>query len=259
MGRAERQLEEEKAAPMQGEGALTRYRLSLRSPGAVPLALAASLLIYGNSLSALPERGLWLAEPANVAVLVVLVAWAMGRQGLSLAQIGLTARRLLPGLALGLGLAALVITPVVIYFAFPFGLPGGAIDYQGAEEFSLGSFLLWALLRQPIATSLFEETAFRGVLQALSIRAYGIGRGVLLVGVAFALWHLVINFRTVQDTSAAESVALAALAQLASMMGLILGSLFMSVLRQRSGSLVAPIAFHWLVVVAMQGTLALAD
>ena len=262
MGQADRQLGERKASLVQREGALLRYRLLVPPHAVAALALAGLLLVYGNGISALPSRGPydWPAELANVILMVPLVAWAIRGEGLSLAQLGMTASRLLPSLALGLGLAALVITPVVIYFAFPFGLPGGSIDYEGAEDLSLGSFLVWALLRQPIATSLFEETAFRGVLQATSIRAYGVVRGVLLVAVTFALWHLVINFRTVQDTSAGESVGLAVLAQLASMIGLILGSVFMSVLRLRSGSLAAPIAFHWLVVVAMQGTLfALAD
>jgi membrane protease YdiL (CAAX protease family) len=87
------------------------------------------------------------------------------------------------------------------------------------------------------------------------VRAYGPWRGVLLGAVAFALWHLVINFQTVRDTSVSDSVALASMAQAASMLGLILGAVFMSVLRLRTGSLAAPIAFHWLVVVAMHGTL----
>ncbi|MFQ6019244.1 MAG: type II CAAX prenyl endopeptidase Rce1 family protein, partial [Dehalococcoidia bacterium] len=61
--------------------------------------------------------------------------------------------------------------------------------------------------------------------------------------------------QTVRDTSAGESVALAGMAQVASMVGLVLGAVFMSVLRHRTGSLAAPIAFHWLIVVAMHGTL----
>jgi membrane protease YdiL (CAAX protease family) len=233
-----------------------RLRLSADAARAVGFALL--LVAYGNLVSAFPQALAdhdWAFILANLTFMLAAVVWARRSAGLTLADVGITFAGARRGAVVGLGIAAVVILPVVLYFAFPVGLPGGSIDYERVEGLSLGSFLLWALLRQPLGVSIFEETVFRGVLQSLSIRAYGLWRGVLLGAVAFALWHLVINFQTVRDTSAGESVALTIMAQVASMLGLILGAIFMSVLRLRTGSLAAPIAFHWLVVVAMHGTL----
>jgi len=222
-------------------------------------------VVYGNAVSTFPEGAredyAWAFVLVGLATMLLAVFWALRWAGLSLKEIGITRLGAQRGALIGLGVAALVILPVIIYFMFPLGLSEGSIQYTGsAADRSLGSFLLWALLRQPIGVSIFEETMFRGVLQGLSLRSYGLVRGILFSAVTFALWHLVINFRTVRDTNVGDSVGLAVAAQLASMLGLILGGVFMSVLRLRSGSLAAPIAFHWLVVVAMQSTLfALSD
>lgn len=229
------------------------------SAAAEALAFAAFLVVYGNAVSAFPEGVhedyAWAFVLVGLAAMLLAIVWALRWAGLSLKDIGITRVGAQRGALIGLGVAALVILPVVIYFAFPIGVSQGSIEYEGAEDLTLGSFLLWALVRQPIGVSLFEETMFRGLLQGLSLRAYGMVKGILLSAVAFGLWHLVINFQTVRDTNVGDSIGLAVAAQLASMLGLILGGLFMSVLRQRSGSLAAPIAFHWLVVVAMQGSL----
>lgn len=237
-------------------------RLSLARPLAPALAFALLLVLYGNGVSALPQ-GLrqdydWALILVNLALMLLALLWAWGREKLSLADIGFVRRQAVRGALIGLALAAAVISPVVLYFLFPFGVREGAIDYERAQELSLGGFLLWALVKQPIGTSLFEETVFRGILQALMIRAQGVVRGILATAGTFALWHLVINFRTIQETNVGESAglaALAALAQLASLLGLFVGGVFMGLLRQGTGSLAAPIAFHWLVVVAMNGTL----
>ncbi len=199
-----------------GQPALFQRLVALPRPALAALAFASVLIVYGNLVSALPEaaseRYEWALILGNLSLMLVALLWAAKWPRLSLAEVGFAPRRLLASATWGLGLAALVIIPVVIYFTFPVGVPGGDIDYEGTSEESLGTFLLWALVTQPISTSLVEETAFRGILQALALRAYGLLRGILLVGLVFALWHLVVNFRTVQETSLADDVALTVLA-----------------------------------------------
>lgn len=246
---------------MQGSTILGRLaaRRGAASAAAPAIGFAALLVVYGNAASAFPEGARedygWAFLLAGLVTMLLAIAWALRWAGLSLRDMGITQEGVHRGSLIGLGVAAVVILPVVIYFVFPIGVSEGSIQYSDAADRSLASFLLWALLRQPIGVSLFEETMFRGVLQGLSVRAYGLVRGILFSAVTFALWHLVINFRTVRDTNVGDTIGLAVAAQLASMLGLILGGVFMSVLKQRTGSLAAPIAFHWLVVVAMQGTL----
>jgi membrane protease YdiL (CAAX protease family) len=111
------------------------------------------------------------------------------------------------------------------------------------------------LVRQPLATSLFEELLFRGILQALAIRSWGVVRGVAWVSLAFALWHLVVNYRTIRATAVGHVPALFWLAQLAALIGVAAGSLVLSILRLRTGGLSAPVGFHWAVVVTMRGAL----
>jgi membrane protease YdiL (CAAX protease family) len=223
------------------------------------LAFAAFLLAYGNGLSALPDslRGPleWVFFLANLTLLPLVLVWAVAIQGLSFASLGLTRRNALASAGAGAALAALVSIPVVLYFIFPVGVAEGSIDYEEVEDLSMGSFLLWAFFRQPVGTAIFEEVVFRGVLQGSMTRAFGTAKGILATAATFALWHVVINYRTIQDTNIGDSAILSPLAQVGSIGGLVLGGLFLSLLRHRTRNLAGPIVFHWLIVVAMNGTL----
>ncbi len=244
--------------PLQrGAGAPLLSLGALRRSVPVPLlAFTVLLLAYGNAVSAVSgdTSGEWAFIGASLSLMAVALAWAH-RRGLSWREVGLADPAWPRHLLLGVAVGGLVILPVVAYFAAPVGVPGGEIGYAEAERATLGSLLLWALVRQPLGVSLFEETMFRGLMQALAVRAWGLWRGVGFVAAAFALWHLVVNYRTVQETNIAREPVLAALAQVASLVGLALGSLLLSYLRLRTGGLAAPIGFHWATVVAMQSAL----
>lgn len=224
--------------------------------------LASALLLFGNGISALPasihDDYAWWLLLLQLALAGCVVWWVRARHRLTWADIGL--QPLHPARDAGAGIlaGAILILPVVIYFIVPVGMEDGAVDYGHARESSLDSFLAFALIRQPLGTSFFEETMFRGVLQSLGIRAHGLRAGVVFVALVFALWHVVVNVATLSDTNAATSATTMAAGVVASMAVLVIGSIAMSILRLRTGSLVAPIAFHWAVVVLMQGTLVMA-
>lgn len=226
------------------------------------MLLAAALLLFGNGISALPasihDAYAWWLLLLQLALAGCAVCWVRARHRLTWADIGL--QPLHPARDAGAGIlaGAILILPVVLYFIAPVGMEDGAVDYGRARESSLDSFLAFALIRQPLGTSFFEETMFRGVLQSLGIRAHGLCAGVVFVAVVFALWHVVVNVATLSDTNAATSATAMAAGVVASMAVLVIGSIAMSILRLRTGSLVAPIAFHWAVVVLMQGTLVVA-
>ncbi len=236
-----------------------RPAVALARQGALPLAFGLALATLGNVISALPERvrdeGDWALMGVKLVLLALALLWAVGWAHLGLRDIGFGEEGWWRHALLGVGVGAAVIAPVAAYLLFPLGLPGGEVGYEEVEELGVGSFLLWALVRQPLATSLFEETMFRGILQALAIRAWGPMAGVGWVAVSFALWHLVINYQTIQETAVGDDFPLFVLAQLAALAGVTAGSLMLSLLRLRTGGLAAPIGFHWAVVVAMQGAL----
>lgn len=223
------------------------------------LALGLVLVVLGNALSALPGGAMgdegWPLVGVKLALLGLALAWARKVAGLGLGEIGLGERGWWRHGLLGVGVGAIVAAPMAAYLLFPVGIPGGQVAYQGEEARGLGPFLLWALVRQPLATSLFEELLFRGILQALAIRSWGVVRGVAWVSLAFALWHLVVNYRTIRATAVGHVPALFWLAQLAALIGVAAGSLVLSILRLRTGGLSAPVGFHWAVVVTMRGAL----
>lgn len=228
------------------------------------LGFAAFLALYGNVHLLLPHDLVspfdWAFVLRNAVIAAAALAWAIAVQRLSLTDLGLTTRNLAPSASAGAAVTLVVVVPAILYFLFPVGVPGGDIDYEQVQGRSTASFLTWALLRFPTHTAVFEEVMFRGVLQALGIRAFGVARGILLSAFTFAAWHIVVDYQTQSDTNVADSPAFFALAQVASLVALFGGGLIFSALRQRTGSLAGPIVFHWAAVAAMNATLfALSD
>jgi membrane protease YdiL (CAAX protease family) len=230
----------------------------IRRDTAVAAALALLIILYGNLLSLRPEdigTALdWALTLGSLALLALVALWAVRVERLPLSALGITRANVGRSALVGVALGAIVILPVVLYFLFPVGLENG-IGHEQAEEQTWGAFLLWALVSQPLGTAFFEEVLFRGVLLAKMTVAWGQRQALVASSLTFALWHLVINFRTIQDTDVASPAALAALAQIASLFGVFVGGLFLGLLRQRTGNLAGCVVFHWLVVTAMWGTL----
>jgi len=221
------------------------------------IALAAALVLFGNAFSAMPVElhDHPAAVAAKVIVAVVVVAATVAFARVSLRDAGICRDGCIRGLALGSLLALALAVPIVVYFAFPIGMPGREIEYGAVSDRSTASFLVWMLVTLPLATALFEEVAFRGCLQGVAVRAYGTILGIAIMAMAFTLWHGVINFRTIQSTNAAGGMALSSAAYVASALGLFVGGVLLGALRQRTGSIAAPFAFHWLIVLAMNTTL----
>jgi membrane protease YdiL (CAAX protease family) len=242
--------------------ALARPQLTVpvaREPGLAgpTIALAVALVVFGNSIAALPgdlqDHGLTIA--AKLGVMCALVAVLAVALRVPARDLGLQRDHAGRGLLTGASLAVLLSLPIVAFFAFPVVMPGGEIEYAVVEEKSARAFWTWMLVTLPLSTALFEEVVFRGCLHGLAVRAYGLVAGIALTSMTFVLWHGVINYKTMQATNAADTMALTAGAHVASFAGLFAGGVIFSVLRHRTGSVAAPFAFHWLIVLAMNTTL----
>ncbi|MFQ5880821.1 MAG: hypothetical protein ACE5IZ_11710, partial [Dehalococcoidia bacterium] len=142
-------------------GDLVRQQRPLPAGLGTALALAALLVAYGNLVSLSPddvkEKFDWAYRLGNLALMSVLLLWATKAGGLSWAAIGFSRARVLRSACQGGALAAVVSVPVVLYFAFPL-VVSGPIEYEPVAGWSIGGFLLWALLKEPVGTALFEET-----------------------------------------------------------------------------------------------------
>jgi membrane protease YdiL (CAAX protease family) len=215
------------------------------------LLVSVLLLLYGNltSLSESERREGFLLY-GNLALLALLLLWARWA-GFSLAELGLAGAHArasaLRGIVLGLALA---VPPVAFIALAPF-VTGEPVQAGEINDLSGSEMALRLAFRVPVGTALFEEVAFRGVLYASWLRATDLRRTVLGTGVVFALWHVVITFKSVAESEVVEGAPLIALGYLGSLLGLFVGGAAFALLRWRTGGVAGPFFFHWIVVALM--------
>ena len=212
-------------------------------PLGMALALAAALVAYNTAVS-LSRVGSRALVPLNVAA-TVGVAAAGSASGLSLDEMGLGADALGRGLLWGLALAP--VAPLALGLALL--VPAGVRSLRDVRlaRLSAGELWFWVLVRIPLATALFEEVAFRGVLLGMLGESPG---GVALSSVVFGLWHVgpawvrsaanrpdgnwTARFPEIAGTIAATTAA----------------GVLLALLRLHTGSVVAPVLVHLSVNVA---------
>jgi membrane protease YdiL (CAAX protease family) len=115
------------------------------------------------------------------------------------------------------------------------------LEDHWVEGISTDQLLIRALLLIPLGMVLCEEVAFRGVLLAIASRVLPVRPALAITSVVFGLWHI---SSPLSPTGAGVSPVL----QGASVAGVIvltgMGGAVLGWLRQRSGSLLAPIGLH---------------
>ncbi len=180
------------------------------------LALAAALVGWSGLVGPrIPAR----LHPLTNAVLGACLVAVTG------APLGLRPPALWSGLRLGLAVAA----PVAIGVAASTALP--PVRAAMTERDLPGPHPRWLLLRIPFGTVWSEEAAFRAALGAVAADAFGSTAGRLLQSLAFGLSHIA------DARSAGEPVIGTVLVTGAA------GWVF-ALLRERSGSLAAPMLAH---------------
>ena len=199
------------------------------------VAALAALNVVNNELA--PG---WSYLPVNALAGWGLISLAR-RDGVSRAELGLDPARLAAGARaggmLGLGIGAAVAAAAVL----PQGRPWFA-DERSASA-GIGGLAYQTAVRIPVGTALFEEIAFRGVLPALGARIWGRRRADAIAAGLFGLWHVLPTrhaaranpgmHRAGAGPAIAGGVAITAAAGLA-----------FSALRNRTGSLAAPVLVH---------------
>ena len=192
----------------------------------------------------------WAYVPWNVAVASGLVWWARAAGGCSGAELGLSRRHLLGGLRWGLGAAG----AVGALYATGVAVPRTRAVFRDDRADQVGpAELAWRVLVEiPFGTALTEEVAFRGVLPALFRRRFAgepnwAVRADLTAAGLFGLWHVLPASAlaeanpTLQDlpTTTARATAVAG-----SVAGTSAAALAFTWLRNRSGSVLAPVLLH---------------
>jgi membrane protease YdiL (CAAX protease family) len=202
-------------------------------------AVAAGLTAYNNLAGRQPWHERWYPA-ANLAATGTLLA-AAAASGLTADDLGGRRDRLAAGvrtggpaaLALGAGWLILAAVPAarpVLGDRRITGLTGRGAAYQ-------------ALVRIPAGTVLWEEAAFRGVLQASLRRVLPGPAAIAVTSAVFGLWHVrptadALRINQLAPGRRAAGPVAAAVAATA------VAGLLLSGLRERSGSLAAPMLLH---------------
>jgi membrane protease YdiL (CAAX protease family) len=159
---------------------------------------------------------------------------------LTIADIGLSKSRL--GAGLKYALAAIIVISIALLAAY---LINKKLFMDKRYDQSLKTALTAGLLLLPLKVVLFEELAFRGIMPAL-MKDLGSKPWIILVisSVLFGLWHILTAPKS-------SSLTVGGHTNLLVIFGIFLatfaGGVILYLLRQHSGSLVAPIVAHWFI------------
>ena len=211
-------------------------------PADVAFAAAACIALagYNNLVGLRPWHRRWYPVVNGCAAAAALAAAA--GSGLTAADLGLRRDRLRAGLRCGSAAAA----PVVAAFGLAALTPATRplLNDQRIAGLDRRQLAYQVLLRIPVGTVAWEEIAFRGVLQAALRRVLAEPAATVVGSTVFGLWHvrptaeaLAVN-RLATDRGA-RITAVAAVAAGTAGAGAVL-----SLLRERSGSLAAPVLLH---------------
>ena len=113
-----------------------------------------------------------------------------------------------------------------------------------------GRMMFQALIEVPFGTVLLEEIAFRAVLFSMLCRRYGLVWAIVISSILFGLWHILPSMGTHEQNPALGSVAGGGRKGNLIAVGLsvlttsLAGVVFVG-LRIISGSVLAPMGFHW--------------
>jgi uncharacterized protein len=213
-----------------------------RRPADIAFAAGACLILtaYNNLAGVQPWHRRW--YPAVNALAATAALAAATASGLTPADLGLGRDRLASGLRLGSAAAAPVVAAYALAALTPATRP--LLDDQRIAVLNRRQLAYHVLLRIPVGTVAWEETAFRGVLQAALRRVLAEPAATVVASVVFGLWHIrpTADALAVNRLAAARGDRIAAVAGVAA--GTAVAGAILSLLWERSGSLAAPLLLH---------------
>ncbi len=216
-----------------------RSRARSRRDTGFAVASCAVLAGYNNVIGAQPWHRRWYA-PANGCAAAAALA-AAAASGLTAGELGLGRGAWRPG-RLGSALAAATVAGYLAAAALPATRPflndkrittldGPGLAYQVA-------------FRIPVGTVLWEEIAFRGVLQAALRRVLPEPAAIAVASGVFGVWHIRPTAAALQVNGLAGDRRQAAARVAVGVAVTAAGGALFSWLRARSGRLAAPVLLH---------------
>jgi uncharacterized protein len=187
-----------------------------------------------------PRRSHLVTGPLAAAALLLVARSA----DLSWAELGLARAAVVRGAWCG-AVAALM---VAIGYGVALAIPATRSAFRDTRyQLEAGSALYTAFVAVPLATVVFEEVAFRGVLWGLITHDHGALWATGASSVLFGLWHVLPALAAARTNTAlrAEGRRRLLLTTLGTVAFTTVAGLVFAELRRRSGSLLAPVGLHW--------------
>ncbi len=204
------------------------------------VACCAVLAAYNNVVGLRPWQRRWYLV-INVCATGAAVS-AAAASGLTATDMGLGREELLPGLRLGSRLAAATAAGWLIIAAVPATRP--VLGDERIAGLSGRQLAYQVLVRIPLGTVLWEETAFRGVLQAALRRVMPGGAAVAATSAVFGIWHIRPTIGALRANGLAQGRGRTVAAVSSAVVATAAAGVLLSSLRIRSSSLAAPILLH---------------
>jgi membrane protease YdiL (CAAX protease family) len=204
----------------------------------VAFAVAACVFLTGYNNFVRLRR--WYPVVNGCAAVAALgAAWA---SGLRVEDLGLGRERLGAGLRLGAAAAGPVVAAYGVAVLTPSARP--LLDDQRVAGLDGRELAYQVLFRIPIGTVAWEEIAFRGVLHASLRRVLPEPWAIAVGASVFGVWHI----RPTGGALGVNGLATGRRARVLAVTGVVAGmagvGVLLSVLRERSGSLAAPVVLH---------------
>jgi membrane protease YdiL (CAAX protease family) len=185
-----------------------------------------------------------LEVPADLAVAAVCTGLARAA-GASWNDLGMRTDRLRSGAGWGIAAAAAAVTLTATVALVPFSRH--YLADATAVGMGTGRVLYETLVRIPLGTAVVEEVIFRGAIYGLLSRVWKVPAAALIASLLFGLWHVLptlSTLSTVRDAGALGGGAAGALSVVTTVAVTTGAGLIFVWLRERSGSLLAPILAH---------------
>jgi len=203
------------------------------------VAACAALAAYNNVTGLNSGHERWYVRLNTGATGAALAAATLS--GLTPADLGLGRGRWLPG-RLGCGLAAGSGACWLLIAAVPATRP--LLGDQRAAGLSRRDVAYQALIRIPVGTALWEETAFRGVLQAALRRVLPDPAAIAVTSGVFGAWHIRPTLQALRANGLAGDRRRALAGVGTGVAATAAGGVLLSWLRARSGRLADTVLLH---------------
>jgi membrane protease YdiL (CAAX protease family) len=209
-----------------------------------PVAAVIVMIVMVNVAAHKALKDLYLFWALGGSVVVLTIGLL---DGTTWSDLGLAPNTWVSGLVWGIG------SIVAIYTVYEVGSRLPRIRRAFGDQ-NIAGMPKWrvyweALVRLPFGTVLFEEIAFRGVLWAMLARRMDWVHATWITAVLFGLWHILGSLDLHERNPGLAVSGKPRMAQFLAVSGAVvntaLGGLLFTGLRVVSGSLLAPMGFHW--------------